>query len=62
MGERPPYYERASGNKPTGRLEVLMCQGRAPPEPDDASLPDCTRGQNTIGAGAPKDPGPKMAV
>lgn len=30
--------------------------------PDDASLPDRTRGQNTIGAGAPKDPGPKIAV
>ena len=61
-GRAAPYYERASGNKPTGRPEVLMCRGRAPPEPDEASLPDCTRGQNTIEAGAPKDPGPKIAA
>jgi hypothetical protein len=61
-GRAAPYYERASGNKPTGRPKVSMCRGRAPPEPDDASLPDRTRGQNTIEAGAPKDPGPKIAV
>ena len=58
-----PECERASGSKPTPRLKVLMPFGRqGTAGPDDASLPDCTRGQNTIEAGAPKDPGPRIAV
>ena len=54
-----PECERASGSKPTPRLKVLMPFGRqGTAGPDDASLPDCTRGANTREARLTKDPGP----
>ena len=42
---RPPYYERASGNKPTRRLEALMCQARAPPGPMTHPCPTARGGK-----------------